>query len=274
MTTKTTDLPGRDATSLEPTTGLVAILDALGAADYSMERVRDYLESRSQLLEQVRRFAEKKHKGLVQRFAKAQIDWFVFQDTIILVYVSQQPIALAHVAWFGLVLRAFLSRAIEKNLLFRGAFSMGQLYKVSTETNTVLGPAVRDAARWYEQAQWMGVHATPRTSLIIQSLASSSKESIGYALVPYAVPFKESASGLELHSVNWPKGMHLRRPDDDATVIRGGLASCLAHDEIPRGVEPKQFNSLAFFDRVVQEQGLKQSWNKRLSLRKAGAAKR
>jgi hypothetical protein len=251
-------------------TALVAILDALGAADYSVERVHDYLDARIELLDEVTRFAEQKHKGLVRKFSEAKLDWFVFQDTIILVYLCRtDEVALNEIAWFGLVLRAFLARAIGKNLLFRGAFAAGQLYKVSSETNTVLGPVVRDAARWYERANWMGVNATPRTTLLIQSLVTKQKDSVEFALVPYAVPLKQPSPGIELQSVNWPKGLHLRYPNNDAAQIRGIGASCLAHDEIPVGAEQEHFHSLDFFDHVVKTQAIEEPWTVRVSSRSA-----
>jgi hypothetical protein len=33
--------------------------------------------------------------------------------------------------------------------------------------NLIMGEAVTDAAAWYERANWIGIHATPRASMLI-----------------------------------------------------------------------------------------------------------
>jgi hypothetical protein len=48
-----------------------------------------------------------------------------------------------------------------EQILFRGAVSIGQLYKVDPGVeNTVVGPGVSDAAAWHDRADWIGILAT------------------------------------------------------------------------------------------------------------------
>lgn len=257
------------AEPVRPSRGLIAILDALGAADYSLERVADYLAARQKLREEINRHAEKQMSRLVRQFKSAPLRWFVFQDTVILVYESpQDAVTLEEIEWFGHVLRIFQIRSMAKNLLFRGAFAVGDFYCVSSEENTVMGPAVRDAARWYERANWMGVHATPRTTLYINSILDTKKADIDFVLPAYPVPMKPTAEApsptMHLHSVNWPKGFHLVYPAADSQQIRGVVESYLAADEIPVGAEQKHFHALNFFDHVVKTQRLEEPWSTRL----------
>jgi hypothetical protein len=56
---------------LKPSTGLIAILDALGAADYSVEGVGEYLASPKDVLAEATRFAQDDVKPIIKRFATA-----------------------------------------------------------------------------------------------------------------------------------------------------------------------------------------------------------
>ena len=66
------------------TTAFVAILDALGAAHYSRKQAERFLKSRDVVAKVVTRSAE---KGL-KYFRQNRLGRFVFQDTIILTYLT------------------------------------------------------------------------------------------------------------------------------------------------------------------------------------------
>lgn len=166
--------------------------------------------------------------------------------------------------WFSHVLRTFQGGAFQRNLLFRGAWACGDFYLVNPQKNIVLGPVVRDAARWYEAANWIGIHATPRAGLFVQSLIDRAKDPIDFVMVDYDVPLKDGKT-CKMKAINWPKNLHLRYPDSDAQTIRGILQASLVVDPIRPGDEQKQFNALAFFDAVVKQQGFHESWRTRLT---------
>jgi hypothetical protein len=198
-------------------------------------------------------------------FANAKLQTFLFQDTIILVYdANASGLTIADFIWFGHVLRDFQARSLEKNLLFRGAVAAGELFAISSETNTILGPGVRDAARSYDRADWIGIHATPRTSILIRATSEAARESLDSVFERFPVPLKSGGS-MELEAVNWPKALHLRYGRSDATTIRAVVAQHLAFADIPIGVEQKHFQALKFFDFIVDHQRLHESFAQRQS---------
>ena len=67
----------------EPRHGVVAILDALGARDYSLRQVNTFLESRKLVLQAAQTLAEK----YLKRFNVRRLKRFAFQDTVIICYV-------------------------------------------------------------------------------------------------------------------------------------------------------------------------------------------
>ena len=142
------------------TTAFVAILDALGADHYSREKVELFLKSRDAVAEGVEKSAEESLK----HFELDRLARFVFQDTLILTYLTDGDDDRTSLQVFGHVLRLFQRQSLLSDILLRGAFSHGEVFRIEEGTNTVMGPVVSDAAAWYQRAEWVGVHATPSAS--------------------------------------------------------------------------------------------------------------
>ncbi len=58
----------------------------------------------------------------------------------------------------GEIASDFLIRGLERNILFRGATSLGEF---QTKENIFIGPAVDEAASWYERSNWIGIIMSP-----------------------------------------------------------------------------------------------------------------
>ena len=118
-----------------------------------------------------------------------------------------------------------------------------------------MGPAVSDAAAWYDKADWIGVHATPRASIHIQSLLERATRDLEHVVVDYPVPLK-SGNVLNVKAVNWPKGFYVQglRPEGHGERTRAKLLSLLREHEIPLGTESKYFNAIRFFDYIEKTQ--------------------
>ena len=131
---------------------------------------------------------------------------------------------------------------------FRGAFGVGDFY--IGDTQTILGPAVIDAATWYESADWIGIQATPHASMFIQSLLDQSSSSLEHVLIDYDVPLRDR-SKRRLKAVNWPKGFYMNqlRPSGVGKT-RGLVLAALTKRRVPKDTESKHFNAVEFFDYV------------------------
>jgi len=229
--------------------GLVAILDALGAARYSHREVMQFLKSRQMVLDllHVKASVKIKHGELT---ADA-VTTFTFNDTVLIVCRTPLIPDLDDVEQFCLLLRKFMVDSLAQGILFRGSLAVGQFY-VDDDSNTVMGSAVTDAAAWYSAAEWVGINATPHASLVVQALLERNGVDIDRALVNYDVPFKNGTT-LPLKALNWPKAFFVKglRPGGDQENPRAKCLSLLTANGTPKGVEAKQFNSIAFFDHCV-----------------------
>jgi hypothetical protein len=157
-------------------------------------------------------------------------------------------------------------------IFFRGSIAIGTFY-VNEETNTVMGQAVTDAAAWYDKADWIGVHATPRTTFLTQRLLERDGEEKGHVLIDYDVPLK-TGTKLKAKALNWPRAFFVNAvsPCKPNEQPRERLLELLAADRIPSGTEQKFFNALEFYDisvkRINREARLTDRSNRRQSSRR------
>jgi hypothetical protein len=112
-----------------------------------------------------------------------------------------------------------------------------------------MGDAVTDAAQWYEQSDWIGVHFTPRSFIELQRIVDVSDDKKAWAFIRYDVPLHDH-SVLRTYAINWPKIFRVPRlrPWDDDVPPRTKLLEFLSSHRVPRGAERKYYNTIEFFD--------------------------
>jgi hypothetical protein len=234
---------------MEQKQGLIAVLDALGAATYNDREIAQFLNSRERVLELLKRKANAKEvRGNMNINL---VTTFTFNDTVLIVYCTPGPATSDDVQHFCLLLRKFMVDSLAQGILFRGSVSIGNFY-VDDESNTVMGTAVTDAAAWYDSADWVGINATPHATLVVQALLRGSKD-LDRLLVDYSVPLKDRPA-LVLKAVNWPKAFYVKglRPVKEGEDPRAKCLKLLAEHKVPKGTESKHFNTVAFFDHCIR----------------------
>lgn len=240
--------------------GIVAILDALGAANYDDKEIEEFLEARSLII----RLLNDKAESVAETLDVSQVKTYTFNDTMLIVLESRgdRPTS-AEIQAFATVLRKLLVDSLRRRIMFRGSFAVGQFYEDSA-TNTILGRAVTDAAAWYNKADWIGILATPRTTVHIDHLKEKDGKSWGHLLVRYDVPLSRNST-QSLWTINWPKVFWVNSitPCKDNETPRESFLKFLSHFNVPKGTESKHFNAIAFFDHVMKTLRLKNEANKR-----------
>ncbi len=236
---------------MKQTQGLIAILDALGAATYSTQQIAQFLKSRQVVLDLLATNAE--IKALRGRIQQNQVTTFTFNDTVLIVYGTETTPTFDDVQHFCLLLRRFEVDSLIHGILFRGSFSVGTFH-ADDDTNTVMGAAVTDAAAWYDSAEWVGVNATPLASLFVQGLVDQSGEDLDHVLVDWDVPLKDNKGSRGLKALNWPKVFVVPNmtPCVHGENHRAKCATLLTVHGVPRGTEMKYTNTMKFYDHCVK----------------------
>lgn len=230
--------------------GMVAILDALGAASYSDQEIQSFLKSRDNVL----RLLDAKIEGVLGEINRNQIEIFTFNDTILIAFkTNSQPPELKQIVAFFTILRKFLVDSLTHKILFRGSVAIGTFY-AEKDSNTVIGQAVTDAAAWYDKADWIGIQATPKATIIIQRWVEKDSETKGHLMLDYDVPLKDGKS-VSVTAVNWPQVFFVDSltPCSQSEKPREKLLQLLSEYSVPLGTEKKFFNTIAFFDQAVKQ---------------------
>jgi len=230
--------------------GIVAILDALGAASYGDAEIKRFIDSRRLVLQ----LLNEKALDVFGEIGSDMITTFTFNDTILVVLrTGQQEARLEQISDFFTIMRKFLVDSLANRILFRGSIAIGAFY-ANDETNTVMGPAVTDAASWYDKAQWVGAHATPRSTLVIQRWLEHKARTKAHIMLDYDVPLKGGAV-VRTKVVNWPKVFFVESisPCQKETEPKEKLLEFLAQHQVPWGTESKFNNTIAFFDHAVKQ---------------------
>lgn len=230
--------------------GVVAVLDALGASSFGDKEIRRFMKSRDFVLNALKGKAE---GSLFGQINQKSVTTFTFNDTVLIVLKSNiNGPQLKDVESFFSMLRRFIADSLVNNILFRGSVAIGTFY-VNNKTNTVMGQAVTDAAAWFTQADWIGVHATPHTSLIMEGWIERSGVRKNNLVVDWDVPLVNGHT-LRSKTVNWPRVFLLPNSPlcQEGETPRQRLLTLLSKHPQPRGVESKYSNTVAFFDDDVK----------------------
>jgi hypothetical protein len=230
--------------------GIVAILDALGAASFGDAEIKRFIDSRQVVL----RLLTEKALDVFGEIAADMVTTFTFNDTILIVLrTGEHEPRLAQISDFFTVMRKFLVDSLANRILFRGSIAIGAFY-ANDKTNTVMGPAVTDAAAWYDKADWIGAHATPRSTLVIQRWLEHNAKTKAHVMLDYDVPLKGGAV-VRTKAVNWPKVFFVDSisPCGSDADPREKLFEFLAQHQVPWGAETKFYNTVAFFDHAVKK---------------------
>lgn len=227
--------------------GVVAILDALGASNYSEEQIQTFLNSRIEIIkivqEKAKRFASLENSS----FHTPNI--FMFGDSIIVTLELEKEKGInPDIYGFIILMASFLFHSMQHKILFRGAFSINE-YIEDVSSNTVMGKAVTDAASWYEKSDWMGLSCTPGTVNVLEHYCGTPPfEKDKRFLASYPVPMKNGEQ-LNLYVVSWPyyffsKDQLIKNGKSNS---KGWFVELLKDFYIPLGAEKKYENTKKYF---------------------------
>jgi len=239
--------------------GIVILLDALGAASYSDKKIKSFLSARNEINKATTQLCSKemtKSLGDIGVFHVPEI--FTFGDTVIItIPLKSKKHRAMHLYFFTILMKRYLFDSLANGILFRGSFSIGD-YIADSDSNTVMGNAVSDAAAWYEQSEWMGLSSTPKTNFVLEhligeasgvnALDSFQRKGLGW-LMKYNVPHKNGTTH-ELYSIDWATAFF----DKDFLEYDGKedpelyFLELMQSFNIPKGTELKYINTKVFFD--------------------------
>lgn len=224
--------------------GVVALLDALGTKGLLSRSAPDgLLETWQTLLAVLERLCNE----VAASEATDDCSFLAFSDTILINIIptseADQPgcLSLLHT-----LLQRFMWSGVLAGVYFRGAVSAGRFIQSPFR---VLGESLEEAAEWYEQANWMGVMATPSAKHLIEQMVLEGWD-MEASFIQYEVPLRNNRL-YDTWAVNRPNYADDEARSKDTSGKAKLLRSFRTYSgAISPAIADKYANTLAFADKV------------------------
>ena len=243
--------------------GIVVFLDALGTRTiWSRKDPAEYIKSWENVVKafsKEKESYEKRSENLKKDLDLGNLNVRAFSDTIILSLSHPADKFKENTSYpfdlnIGIILIAPLYKAIIKEGIYlRGVISFGEFYMTDS---IIIGPAVEEAAEWYEKAEWFGVSTTPSATYGLKLMNEYPNFSDKF-FISYDVPMKNDQR-LNSYAVLWPNEYpsSILKPQNKRKKMFQKSRKKLLESFSSRGLigassELKYKNTLAFFDYVA-----------------------
>ncbi len=259
----------RDDRRIQRSYGAICLMDALGSKNIlDKDEIRSIIKERID----VKWFVDfsKKYKIL----SKNVLTLF-FSDTVLFVYPVHDK-KIARICDFISYICFFFSEALSKDILYRGAISVGEFYMSKgpqIDDAVIVGPAINDAATYYEQSNWVGISLTPSAFYLFHNyVVLHPNEDF---ILEYDVPLKNVAnttSSLKTYAINWPKEyitgqlkedekgyIDLVPFEESVKICTEQLYNLFGKKPIPLEAMTKYKNTLEFFEYCIEREKEKQA---------------
>ncbi|HUX13998.1 MAG TPA: hypothetical protein VMW87_13285 [Spirochaetia bacterium] len=249
--------------------GVVAVIDALGMTNATLEVYDHFLQARNELVKKsFQRWPIASGSAAETRNeSKTNIYFHSFVGTLIIAVEllefssesgkvsfptdSEESDALFYGMWMerlSSILGDLLRDALMKGIVFRGALTAGE-YIIDKKSNSILGPAINDAVAWYKAFDSTGIILTPHASTIVDYLRLH--RDIWRSIVKTSLMLKGDRR-IEQYVVNWPNAF-LKGDDSEEDISESNeqFRLVLTQLEIPKGTEQKYYSAINFFNEVI-----------------------
>lgn len=169
--------------------GVVTFLDILGWKGI-YNRNHNAINSLNNLISKIKSEAETK-RGLIT----SDIAVRCISDTIVMHSFCAEAEIPKNINIHGQLCQSIIPESISAEIPVRGTITFGEFENMD---NIFVGKAVDEAAAWYEQADWIGVHLTPSAEYVFEEIAGDGTD----LWIQFEPPLKNRAK-LITHCVNW-----------------------------------------------------------------------
>jgi hypothetical protein len=262
--------------------GIIAVVDALGVSNYTIEDCRKLLSDLEAIDSQKEKFLaifnsepeEKEWQGArILSETMKNVKTSQFGDTIILAFPIEDQYNCENltITYFAAShLCSLICQGLLHKIPFRGSISVGK-FLWEDSNKRILGPAIADANKWCNATEWFGIIFSPKANYWLSTLIEKTKINPEGALLltcfdnficKYKVPLKASLKeplnsydNLEyFFVVAWPSFFHYCRIDNKKNPEAEHLSGKWLFDKVlsdmpkPKGTELKYKNSIEFFN--------------------------
>ncbi len=137
-----------------------------------------------------------------------------FSDTFIIIITAKQGKEFDFeeaMVLSGLIALGGFIEALNFNFLLRGAISYGKIFR---DEHLCIGPAIDDAASWYEKPNFVGVICTPHTSFRLQNIKHKDRrQMLEFLFRDAKIPLRDNQTLPNNSMLNWITTYALQKAD-------------------------------------------------------------
>jgi hypothetical protein len=184
--------------------GFIIILDVLGTRGFWLRTdPKIALQNFSQIVDTLYLWKSRFEKTLEMRKINLNMSIYHFSDTIMICFVPDSANKLDDIVKSSLLISSVIICGIDLGILLRGTISFGKFYRKREEKYSfIIGPAVDEAAEWYDKAQMIGAFCSPSLCFGLDAYDQKNKLGAEY-FVKYPVELKDKPP-FETWVINWP----------------------------------------------------------------------
>lgn len=200
--------------------GAICILDALGTKGVWKQR------NPESVIENWENYVNAVERNL--KISNNQINYniYAFSDTLIITCSGNLPIEKILLD-LGINITVAISYGLPYGIFLRGCISIGDFYE---SQKMILGPAIDEAAQYYEIANWIGVHLAPSAFSAMDRLIPITDNLLVNHYKLYPTPLKNGGilntyvialGNLDLKSVFDASGLSKEAPllEEERTIL-------------------------------------------------------
>jgi len=230
--------------------GFILMVDALATRMLSIEGSVNFISNRQEFIKKVWSDKFPLENNMDSAIKVQEPRLFVFNDTVIVTW--KLPDGVDYPEYLPIVMEyiiPMISEGFKSHIMWRGAISCGK-YIIQGQ-NTVIGPAVTDAASWHEKAEWVGIVATPYLGKMVSlcALENGGQKRYKQMFCEYGVPLKDNHGGTskkKMWVVSWPE-VYLKEGD-----ARKRFYQDIKNFPVPLGTEEKFYQTRDFLNEFLK----------------------
>jgi len=228
--------------------GYVLMLDMLGFKERTANIEFEFIDRWKALKKDIQRAAFEMKDGY-----DIHINTLFLSDTIIICFSLKKndhcDLNTLLLSIPELIQSFFLKYMEESSIFFRGALSFGKFIFLPKE-NIVMGPALNEAAEWYEATDWIGIILTPSAECKLRLIKNELFEPTALYddFVEYNVPIKSGFPDISKFSIMWIGRHEYRSADND--VLGRVLRTFASISHSPK-YSSKYINTLRYIEDIL-----------------------
>jgi hypothetical protein len=143
--------------------GFIILLDVLGTRGYWLRTdPKKAIQNFSEIVDSMYVWKDKLKNKFEMQKIKLRMSIYHFSDTIMISLIPDSENKLKTFLNSSLLISSVIVSGIDSGILLRGTISYGKFYRKREEKYSfIVGPAIDEAAEWYDKGQIIGAFCSP-----------------------------------------------------------------------------------------------------------------